>query len=139
MTRRLPVLLVVTALAFGLVAGPALAWARPSPAQKRGITKAVLAAIPRGTRPKITVKGIRVTSVRLYGLDIAPFASANEVPKPPYRDTIQGQQFVVQQVPTASGGTRWVTVSYGTAFVGCGVVPLAYLRDLTGDRTPCSG
>ncbi len=139
MRVRIPVILIVVALALGLVAGPALASRAPSSAQKRAITQAVLLAIPRSVRPKIQVKGIRVTTVRLFGIDIAPFASANEVPKPPFEDTIQGQQFVVQQVPTASGGWRWVTVSYGSAFVGCGVVPLAYLRDLTGDRTPCSG
>jgi hypothetical protein len=138
MRARFPVTLTVLVLACGLFAGPALAWKSPTAGQKRAITQAVLSAIPRSVRPKIQVKGIRVTSVRLYGIDIPPFASANEVPKPPYEDTVQGQQFVVQQVPTATGGWRWVTVSYGSAFVGCGVVPPAYLRDLTGDRTPCS-
>ena len=138
MRARFLVTLTVLALTCGLLATPALAWRNPTPGQKRAITLAVLAAIPRSVRPKIEVKGIRVTSVRLFGIDIPPFAWANEVPKPAFQDTIQGQQFVVQQVPTATGGWRWVTVSYGSAFVGCGVVPLAYLRDLTGDKTPCS-
>ena len=138
MRARFPVTLTVLALPAGFSRTPALAWKNPTAGQKRAITQAVLAAIPRSVRPKIQVKGIRVTTVRLYGIDIPPFAWANEVPKPAFQDTVQGQQFVVQQVPTATGRWRWVTVSYGSAFVGCGVVPLAYLRDLTGDKTPCS-
>ena len=59
----------------------------------------------RSTRPKIEVKRIRVTSVRLYGIDFAPFALANEVPKRGFEDSVQPQVFAVQRVPTASGGS----------------------------------
>ena len=136
---RLTGIVALSAIVLGLIATPALAWKQPTPSEKRAITQAVLRAIPAATRPKIEVKRIRVTSVRLYGIDFAPFAWASEVPKPGFEDSVQPQVFAVQRVPTASGGSRWVTVSYGTSGVGCGVVPLAYLRDLTGDRTPCPG
>lgn len=136
---RLTRIVALSAALLGLLV-PAATAARPATqAEKRAITQAVLRTIPASTRPKVQIKRIRVTSVRLYGIELAPFAFANEVPKRGFEDEVQPQVFAVQRVPTASGAFRWVTVSYGTSGVGCGVVPLAYLRDLTGDRTPCPG
>jgi hypothetical protein len=100
------------------VAAPALAARRPSSNERARISAAVYRSPLTSALPDSSyrVGGIRISTR-------GPWARASVVPKKP---TVQGGVGVLRK--TARRG--WRLRQIGSADVGCGIVPVAVLKDL---------
>ncbi len=101
--------------------------------QRKAIQAGALKLLPRADRKKVVVQSIKVSTVS------RSWAIASVNAKPAFEATFQSFVVVLLKVPRINNSTYWVVADFGGAFVGCGVAPLAVLRDLYRARRPCAG
>jgi hypothetical protein len=120
---------VVAALVLSAVGEGAPQGARNAlPAEARSMTAAIKSSPLGGlrrTRAQYDVKDARVSLVSPY------WATAKEVPKPAFRDRLDGGYSVLVRLadPLLRVGP-WVVVDTGTDGVGCRIAPIRVLRSL---------
>jgi hypothetical protein len=107
---------------------------RPASAAERAAIERAYVTSPLGGVNRVPRSHYRVTGVRVSRL--APdWATAQQVPRPAFRGTLQGAYGVLLRLPERPGAAGpWVLVDVGTASVGCTIAPA---RVLAGLRVPC--
>lgn len=124
--------LTAAVIAAAVLAVPAAASERATPAQKRQIAKAMRTTnVGGGLNPRwYRVIGARVSTVS------DSWATARQRATRAGRGKFQPAYVILVQ---PAGTKQWVVVDLGTALVGCGIAPNAVVKDLVGACPPGEG